>query len=731
VIPEDVIAEVKRRVDIGNVIGRTVKLKKSGRNLVGLCPFHSEKSPSFNVRADEGFYKCFGCGAAGDVFTFLEQSTGQRFIDVLRGLAAESGVDLPEEQVSPDEQRRREERQRLLRVLELSQIFFRQKIIDDDEGRMARLYLKDQRGLDEEVIDAFGLGFGGASDKGLVSFLAGQGVDELSMRAAGVVADGHSGAYDFFRQRITFPIRGRRGEVLTFGGRAFGRAAEGRPKYVNGPSTSIYDKSRDLYGLNEAMAGLKRGKPAVLVEGYLDVIAVHRAGLPTALAPCGTSLTALHLDEVARHTGTLIVCMDADDAGRAASERAVLMAIRKGLDVRLAELVDKDPDEMMKKGEKALLLSKLEGAKDAVDVLVTHLLEKAVGRIGNRTAALEGALPFLAALPMERLSSKAIVGRVAQVMGVDKEALLKDVQARGGKLLQGILGGDRRPPDDGQGRAGTRPSTTPRSPEAAASQTALAKAAPVDENAPRASQAATDLSRAARVLVSRSAVTWTEAEKSLARALLCQPQLAPRCGVLVDAFKNRELKAFVVALTDALVRYHEGTPRDVLKRVPVTPAIARIYADIFTRRGVDDPDHFLPEGAAARIIEDFVLTLEKRPLEKRLGEIQRAIQSASDRGDLETARHLIETQRAVILRLSVPEGRSEPRQLKAREQAEVGPPAAAVESVGGVAADQNAPTVAPLDPDNFAPDPVEGDDDEDETESSTGGPEEEDDEELW
>jgi DNA primase len=727
-IPEDVIAEVKRRADIGNVIGRTVKLKKTGRNLVGLCPFHSEKSPSFNVRADEGFYKCFGCGAAGDVFTFLEQSTGQRFIDVLRGLAAEVGVELPEEQVSPEEQRRREERQRLLRVLELSQIYFRQKIIDDDEGRMARLYLKDQRGLDEEVIDAFGLGFGGLSDKGLVAFLTGQGIDELAMRAAGVVADGHSGVYDFFRQRITFPIRGRRGEVLTFGGRAFGRAAEGRPKYVNGPSTSIYDKSRDLYGLNEALPALKRGKPAVLVEGYLDVIAVHRAGLPTALAPCGTSLTPLHLDEIVRHTGTLIVCMDADDAGRAASERAVLMAIKKGLDVRLAELVDKDPDEMLKKGERALLLSKLEGAQDAVDVLVSHLLEKAVGRIGNRTAALEDALPFLAALPADRLSSKAIVGRVAQVMGVDKDALVDDVRARGGRLLQSILGGDRRPHDDrrGEGRAPNagRPAGSPVS-VASPSTDAADEAA--SRSQARASRPVSHLSEAARVLATRSAVTWTEAEKSLARALLCQPQLAPRCGVLVDAFKNRELKGFVIALTDALVRYHDGTPRDVLKRVPVTPAIARIYADIFTRRGVDDPDHFLPEGAAARIIEDFVLTLEKRPLEKRLGEIQRAIQSASDRGDLETARHLIETQRAVILALSVPEGRAEPRQLKARESptGELPPETpAASEPVGQGSS-------APPEPDGFVPDAVEGDEDEDETWSPALRPDTPDEDELW
>lgn len=693
-IPEEAIAEVKRRADIGVVIGRTVKLKRSGRNLVGLCPFHSEKSPSFNVRPDEGFYKCFGCGAAGDVFTFLEQTTGQRFIDVLRGLADETGVALPEVEVSPEEQRRREERQRLTRVLDLAQVFFRQKLLDPDEGRVARHYLKDQRGLDDDVIDAFGLGFGGGSDRGLVEFLSKQGVDEASMRGAGVVGEGSSGVYDFFRQRVTFPIRARRGEVLTFGGRAFGSWGEGRPKYVNGPSTTIYDKSRELYGLYEALSGLKRGKPAVLVEGYLDVIAVHRAGLPTAVAPCGTSLTPLHVEELVRHTQTLVVCMDADNAGRAASERAVLLGLQKGLDVKLCELVDKDPDEMVKKGERALLLSKLEGANDAVDVLVSSLLERAVGRIGNRTAALESALPFLAALPRDRLSSKSVVGRVAQVMGLEKDELLGDVQKRGPRLLATILGGGRAPRDDRRApQELSAPTTEQKGTALAPTSTATTTGAP--------RVVTDDRSRAARALTTRSAVTWTEAEKSLARALLCQPQLAPRCGVLVDAFKNRELRSFVTSLTDALVRFHDGAPRDILKRVPVSPAIARIYADVFTRRGVDDPDQFLPEGQAARIIEDYVATLERRPLEKRLGEIQRAIQAASDRGDLENARHLIEAQRAVILALSTPEARPLPPAAPPRALDAAPPPPQAREA---------GPSAPPTEPDHFVPDPLDDDD---------------------
>ena len=370
-IPEDVIADIKSRADIAAVIGRSVKLKRVGRHYVGLCPFHTEKTPSFNVRPDDGFFYCFGCKAAGDVVEFLVRTTGRGFLDIITDLAHETGVELPREKLDPAEEERQKERKRLLRALELAQVYFRTRL-QSEQGAAARAYLADKRKMDEAAIDRFGIGFGGVHDDGLLTFLKEQGVGQDDAVRAGVCAKGERGVYDFFRHRITFPIRGTRGEVLSFSGRIFGDrevAPDGtkRPKYVNGPGSPVYDKAHVLYGLFESQPALKKGDPAVLVEGAVDAIAVHRAGALTGVAPCGTALTPRHVEEIKKRTQKVVLCLDADAAGKAAAARATLMLLQADVDVAVVALPDKDPDQMVAAGRGDELKRLIVEAPSAID----------------------------------------------------------------------------------------------------------------------------------------------------------------------------------------------------------------------------------------------------------------------------------------------------------------------------------------------------------------------------
>ncbi len=638
-IPEDVINEIKRRADLAAVVGRTVKLKKSGRNLVGLCPFHQEKTPSFNVRPDEGFFYCFGCKAAGDVVEFLVRTTGRGFLDVISELAEQTGVEIPKADVDPAEEERQRERKRLLRVLELTQVFFRTRLAAD-EGKAARAYLNDVRKIDEATVDQFGLGFAGVRDDGLASFLKEQGVSVEDGVAAGVIGNSERGPYDFFRHRITIPIRNARGQVVSFQGRIFGERDQmpdgrKRPKYVNGHNSPVYDKSAVLFGLFEAQQGLRQKMPAVLVEGPLDAIAVARAGVPTAVAPCGTGLTPRHIDEVAAKTERVVVCTDADKAGRDAATRAVLMFLQRGLDVGLVALPDKDPDAMAKEGRLDELRGIVLGAPSALDALIARAREKATGNMGARVQALDELLPFLAAPARELVRAEA-ARAVARAFNEDPAVIRHEVEQRGRRLLSDRLrgsstGGARRP-----------------APRSASPARAGAEGGSGD---PRAGGAEP---RPAARRAPRPSRPLSEPEIMLVEALLTHPHLAARCGVLVPALRNEELKAFIERLIELLVRFHDEDARAVLlddkRGVPIRPSgqIRGVVLKVQQGGGFARPDDYLAEGAAARIVEDAILTLDKRVLEVRLGELQRLLAEADERDDDGERKRLLEEQAALV-----------------------------------------------------------------------------------
>ncbi|MGF1639618.1 MAG: DNA primase [Rhodospirillales bacterium] len=342
--------ELQARTGLAAVVGRRVRLLRKGREFLGLCPFHNEKTPSFTVNEQKGFFHCFGCGAHGTVFDFVMQTEGVGFREAVQRLAAEVGLELPQE--TPEEAARERRRQTLHEVVEAAAAFFR-RMLRAPEGETARAYLR-RRGVDEATADAFGLGYAPGSRAALRTALARDGFDLDLMVEAGLLIAPESGttaAYDRFRDRLMFPIADRGGRAVGFGGRILG---EGEPKYLNSPETPLFRKGELLYGLPRAKPAALARKSLVVVEGYLDVISLARAGFDHAVAPLGTALTDEQIRELWRLVAEPVVCFDGDAAGARAAARAAARALpllRPGFGLRFAVLPDgEDPDSLIARG---------------------------------------------------------------------------------------------------------------------------------------------------------------------------------------------------------------------------------------------------------------------------------------------------------------------------------------------------------------------------------------------
>ena len=288
---EDVIAEVRQRSDIVDLVSSYVALKRRGRDYVGLCPFHSEKTPSFSVSPERQSFHCFGCGVGGNAISFVMQYENLSFPEALRFLASRAGMQLPEREPSAAEKRERSLKERLLEMHKLAATHFYQ-LLHTEEGKHAYQYLR-QRGLSDETIRKFGLGFSSKRPGELYRFLKQRGYTDAELRESGLVTIEERGARDKFWNRVMFPIMDSNSRVIAFGGRVMG---EGEPKYLNSPETKLFDKSRNLYGLNYARR--TRADHVILCEGYMDVIALHQAGFANAVASLGTAITeqeVLHL----------------------------------------------------------------------------------------------------------------------------------------------------------------------------------------------------------------------------------------------------------------------------------------------------------------------------------------------------------------------------------------------------------------------------------------------------
>ncbi len=340
--PEEIVEEVRSRNDIVDVISGYVKLQKKGSNYFGLCPFHNEKSPSFSVSPQKQMYYCFGCGAGGNVITFLMEYESYTFPEALKILADRAGVKLPEVEYSKEERIKADRRSILLEINKLAANYFYYQL-HQPQGKMGYEYFRNRQ-LSDDTIRRFGLGFANKTSSDLYQYLRAKGYGDDILKDTGLVAVEERGTHDKFWNRVMFPIMDVNNRVIGFGGRVMG---DGTPKYLNSPETLIFDKSRNLYGLNYARTS--REKYILACEGYMDVIAMHQAGFTNAVASLGTAFTSQQAALLKRYTDTVILTYDSDGAGVRAALRAIPILKEVGISTRVLSLRPyKDPDEFIK-----------------------------------------------------------------------------------------------------------------------------------------------------------------------------------------------------------------------------------------------------------------------------------------------------------------------------------------------------------------------------------------------
>jgi len=431
---------VREGSDIVRVIGEHVALKAKGREYVGLCPFHDDHNPSMSVVPHKQIFHCFVCGAGGDVFSFVQRYHSMEFREALEFLAARAGIEL--ERATPEKQEGGGVSSgELIGANKAALEFFAAILRHPEHGRSARELIA-RRGISEEMVGAFGLGAAPAMWDGLVQTIAGKGLDERAFAEAGLLKDRESGGrYDLLRGRLVFPIRDQIGRVIAFGGRRIDDGEE--PKYLNSPETRVFRKSRSLYGLDRASRAIQRERVAVVVEGYLDVIACHQAGFPNAVATLGTALTPEHGAVLRRLCETVVLVFDSDEAGGRAAERATEVFFAEPLDVKIVTLEGaKDPDEMLKsEGGSERFAAALEAAPD--------LLSYRFGRVQGRLAgagpsalarAVEDELTELVRLGLNEqppLRRRLVLRSIASITGVDERTIARATPAGRGSARKG------------------------------------------------------------------------------------------------------------------------------------------------------------------------------------------------------------------------------------------------------------------------------------------------------
>jgi DNA primase len=423
---DDKIEEVRTRADIVEVIGAHVRLRRSGRNFMGLCPFHHEKTPSFSVNPERGFFHCFGCGAGGTVFNFLMRMDGLTFPEAVRTLADRYGVDLPEREEPGGPTR--SERDSMLQANQVAGDFYAHVLWRRPEGETARGYLRS-RAISDETARAFLLGFAPAQPAALAKALERRGLREAGMKV-GLLKQDSSGAYDMFRGRLMFPIRDVQGRVLAFGGRVLD---DRLPKYINSPESPLYSKTRTLYGICEARQTIAAKDRALLVEGYIDAIMLWQAGFKESVAGCGTALTVEQLRVLARYTKNVLACFDGDAAGRKASLRALEIFLQAGMLGRGIFIpAGFDPDTFIREqgtAEFELLIG-------AAELLAERFIRSEVEAIGGpgaplgqRTAAAQSVIAKLR-LMQDELQFNELVRLAADYLRID-DSTMRQLARRG------------------------------------------------------------------------------------------------------------------------------------------------------------------------------------------------------------------------------------------------------------------------------------------------------------
>ncbi len=427
--PDEVIEEVRSSNNIVDIIGGYVKLQKKGSSYFGLCPFHNEKSPSFSVSPNKQMYYCFGCGAGGNVFTFIMEYENQSFPEAVKILADRAGIALPEAELTEEQKRERNKRQLLLEINKTAANYFYYQL-NGDQGQQAREYLENRR-LSKETQIHFGLGYASKYSNDLYLYLKKKGYQDQILKETGLLTyDEKRGAHDKFWNRVMFPIMDVNNRVIGFGGRVMG---DGTPKYLNSPETMLFDKSRNLYGLNYARTSRK--PYMIICEGYMDVIAMHQAGFTNAVASLGTAFTTQHSVLLKRYTQEVRLAYDSDGAGQKAALRAIPILKSAGINVRVIHMDPyKDPDEFIKNLGTEAFQERIDAAESSF-MFEISVLEK-----NYKQSDPEGRASFMKAMARrllefpQELERNIYIDAIAGRYGIASEELKRMVNSFGASM---------------------------------------------------------------------------------------------------------------------------------------------------------------------------------------------------------------------------------------------------------------------------------------------------------
>ncbi|WP_159446291.1 DNA primase [Desulfonispora thiosulfatigenes] len=426
-IPQEIIDEITARADIVEVIKEFIPLKKEGRNFKGLCPFHHEKTPSFTVSAEKQIFHCFGCGVGGNVYSFLMKMDNISFPESIKRLGEKTGVAIPETEISASEKNKITKRERLFKINDLTSRFYHKILVDSKQGKLAREYLQ-KRGINLETINKFKIGYAIDSWDSLLKFMMKKDIKPQELLDLGLISPRKSGNgyYDRFRGRLIFPIWDSRGGVVAFGARILG---QGEPKYLNSPDTPLFNKSYHLYGINLAKNNIRDKDMALIVEGYMDVIACYQHGVKNAVASLGTAFTKYQANLLMRYSYNLGICYDADAAGSKASLRGLDVLSDLGCNVSVINLPKGlDPDEYLQKEGKDGLELLIKDGQSLIEYKLTHSMEN------NEIIAIQGKLKVIEDLAEDLLKMKSFVLRqgaidlISKKLGLPSETIISELK---------------------------------------------------------------------------------------------------------------------------------------------------------------------------------------------------------------------------------------------------------------------------------------------------------------
>lgn len=472
-IPDDQVDEVRARSDIVDVIGEFVSLKKSGREFKANCPFHDERTPSFYVVPDKGFYKCFGCGKSGDVFSFLMEKQGMDFVEAVKHTAARAGVEIREVHQDREEE---DPNRPFYEINGFARDFFRERLLDPEGGKIARDYFA-ARGVDEETAERFGLGYAPDEWRAFREAAAKHGLDEDLMLELGLLGRSEKSpeAYDRFRRRVVFPIESLSGKVMAFGGRILDGDRPDAPKYVNSPESPIYHKGLNLYGLSWARHAIRREECVLVVEGYMDVVSLAAHGFEHVVAPLGTALTPEQASLLGRYSKRVVLLFDSDSAGLKATFRAGDVLLEAGLRPVVVTLPEgEDPDTVVRGEGPDRLRAYIDHAVDVLDRKVQILDERDYFSSIERTrSAVDRLLPTLRAAADPALRD-IYMKKVSEKTGVSRENLEGEMSREGsGRSGAPAVAQSRPRPSERRSSGPPRSGPTPRLPRLGAERKLL------------------------------------------------------------------------------------------------------------------------------------------------------------------------------------------------------------------------------------------------------------------